>query len=127
MRRWVLFVVLLGVVALALPLAASPGGWAGSRYDKSECTYTKETNFLFCQTTFTVETVTSEQFAIPDETCPSGTRLVRRTGTFVEPWMAFDAYAGHTPHAKWNLFGDSSPLLGQEFWKDFTDTGLGCG
>ncbi len=126
MRRWVLFVVLLGVVALALPLTASAGGWAGSRYDKSECTYTKETNFLFCQSTFTVETVKTEQIAIPDETCPSGTRVFRRTGTFVEPWMVFDAFAGHTPHSKNNLFGNEVPLLGQEFWKDFTDTDLGC-
>jgi hypothetical protein len=126
MRRLVLSVMLLGVVALAFPLVASAGGWAGSRYDKSECTYTKESNLLYCQSTFTVETVKSEQIAIPDETCPSGTRVFQRTGTFVEPWMVFDGFEGHTPHAKGNLFGDEVPLLGQEFWKDFTDTDLGC-
>ena len=37
MKRLMLFVVLLGAVALALPLVASAGGWAGSIYDKSEC------------------------------------------------------------------------------------------
>jgi len=128
MRKWVLSVVALALIALGIPLLASAGGWAGSRYDKSECTYTKETNFLLCQTTFTVETVTTEQFGIADEACPiTGTRLVRRTGTFVEPWMVFDAFQGHTPHEKRRLFGQSEPLIGQEFWKDFTDTDLGCG
>jgi hypothetical protein len=126
MRKWVLSVVVLAVIALAIPLSAYAGGWAGSRYDKSECTYTKESNFLFCQTTFTVETVMTAQMAIADEACPSGTRLLRRTGTFVEPWTVFDAFEGHTPHAKWNLFGNEAPLAGQEFWKDFTDTDLGC-
>jgi hypothetical protein len=120
-------VVSLCLLALALPLAASAGGWAGSRYEKSECTYTKETNFLFCESTFTVETVKTEQIGLADETCETGTRLISRTGTFVEPWRVFDAFEGRTPHAKNNLFGNEFPLLGQEFWKDFTDTDLGCG
>ena len=125
MRRWVLTALLLGLIVLTFPLAAS-AGWGNSRYDKDDCTYTKESNVLFCETTFTVETVKTEEFAIPDETCPSGTRVTRRTGTFVEPWMVFDGFEGHTPQAKRNLFGNESPLLGQEFWKDYTDTNLGC-
>jgi hypothetical protein len=126
MRRWVLFVVLLGVVVLTLPLAASAGGWAGSIYDKSECTYTKESNFLFCETTRTFESVRTEQMAFPDATCPSGTKLVSRTGTFLEVWRTFDGFEGHTPHSKNNVFGNDVPLLDQWHWESFTDTDLGC-
>jgi hypothetical protein len=70
--------------------------------------------------------VTTEQMGIADELCPSGTRLVRRTGTYVEPTRVFDTYEGRTPHANRILFEGDVPLLGQEFWKDFTDVDLGC-
>jgi hypothetical protein len=125
MRRWVFTTLLLGLFTLAFPLAAS-AGWGNSPYDKSDCTYTKESNFLFCETIVTHQTVKTEQIGIADDSCPSGTRLFRRTGTFVEPTLVFDAFEGHTPHANRNLFGDDVPLLGQEFWKDFTDTEIGC-
>ena len=125
MRRFLLGLV-VAVVALALPIAASAGGWAGSRYDKTECTYSKETNSLFCESRFTVETFKTEQIAFPDAACPSGTRVISRTGWFVEPWRVFDGYTGHVPVSKHNTFGDEVPMLGLEFWRDFTDTALGC-
>ena len=73
------------------------------------------------------ESFQTQVLAFADESCPTGTRLVSRTGTFVEPTRVFDAFQGHVPNAKRNLFGNDVPLLGEEFWKDFTDTPLGCG
>ena len=126
MRKWVISVVALCLIALALPLAAS-AGWAGSRYDKTECTYTKETRSLVCQSTFTVvEENRTDEFAIPDETCPLGTRSIRRTGTFTEPWIVFDFFSGGpVPHEKYHLGGIESPS-GPGVWSNFTDTDLGC-
>jgi hypothetical protein len=114
------------VAMLAFPLAAS-AGWGNSAYDKDDCTYTKETNLLYCEGTILFETVKTEQMAIADASCSTGTRLIRRTGTYVEPTRVFDAYEGRTPHANRILFGNDVPLFGQEFWKDFTDVDLGCG
>jgi hypothetical protein len=126
MRRWVFTALPLALALLAFPLAAS-AGWGNSPYDKHDCTYTKETNILFCETTILFETVKTEQMGIADESCPSGTRLVRRTGTYVEPRRVFDTYEGRTPHENRMLFGNDVPLFGQEFWRDFTDVDLGCG
>ena len=125
MRRWVLFVVLLGVVALALPLTAS-AGWGNSPYDKSDCTYSKETNSMYCETIVNHEVVKTEEVRIADASCPSGFRLFSRTGTFVEPTLVFDGFDGPSPNANRNTFGDDVPLLGEEFWKDFSDTEIGC-
>lgn len=126
MSKWVLSVVVLGLITLATPLAASAGGWAGSRYDKSEYTYTKESNVLFCQSTFAVvEENKTDEFAIPDDSCPLGTRTIRRAGRFGEPWMVFDGFEGRVPHAKYVLFGNESPT-GPGVWESFADTDLGC-
>ena len=126
MVRRVILGLLVAATVLVFPIAGSAGGWAGSRYDKSECTYSKATNSLFCESTFTVETFTTERMAFPEESCPSGTRGVSRTGWFVEVWRVFDAYTGHTPVRKHNVFGNESPVFGLEHWRDFTDTDLGC-
>lgn len=121
-------VLLAAVVAAALTFTAtaSAGGWAGSRYDKSECTYSKESDSLYCEGTFTFEEFRTEQMALPDASCPSGTRLIGRTGWFVEIWLGFDGYTGHVPVSKHNTFGNEVPLLGLEHWRDYTDTDLGC-
>ena len=124
MKRLMLFVVLLGAVALALPLVASAGGWAGSIYDKSECSYSRDTNSLFCQTTVTVESARTEVMSFTDTSCPNGTRGVRRTGTHVEVTQFFDGFTGHTPVDNHHVFGNSFPVfIG---WREFTDTDLGC-
>jgi hypothetical protein len=122
MRRWVFTALLLALAMLTFPLAAG-AGWGNSPYDKSDCTYTKETNFLFCEKTFSVETVTTEQIGITDGSCPSGTRLFRRTGILVESTRVFDGFDGPAPNANRNVLGDDVP---QVFWKDFTDTEIGC-
>lgn len=124
MRNWVLSVVTLALIALAAPLVASAGGWAGSIYDKSECTYTKETNTLFCETARTTETFTTEQMTSPDATCASGLRLISRTGTRVEVTPVFDFYWGRAPVHTHNLGGNEG--LPSEHWENFTDTPLGC-
>jgi hypothetical protein len=126
MRRWVFTALLLVLAMLTFPLAAG-AGWGNSRYDKSDCTYTKETNVLFCETTIMFEIVKTEQMGIADESCPSGTRLVRRTGTYVEPTRVFHYYQGRTPHENRILLWDDETLVGQEFWTDFTDVDIGCG
>ena len=125
MRKWALSVVVLAGIALAIPLLAS-AGWAGSIYDRSECRYTKASNVLYCETTRRFANRMTEQMAIPDAACPSGTTLVSRRGTFVEVWRVFDAYAGRTPQRRNNLFGDDVPLLDRWHWQTFTDTPLGC-
>ncbi len=124
-RRIILGLV-VAAVALALPMAAIGGGWAGSRYDKSECTYSKDTNSLYCESTFSVESFMTEDRATPDASCPSGTRVTRRTGWFVEVWRVFDGYTGHAPVRHHNVFGNESPLFDLWHWRSFTDTDLGC-
>jgi hypothetical protein len=116
--------VLLCLLALVFPIASN-AGWGGSRYEKSDCTYSKETNLLFCEETFTIETLQTEQMTIPDASCTSTLRLVRRTGTYVEPTRVWAIYEGHVPRKR-ELTGDTTPVIGAEFWKDFTDVDLGC-
>lgn len=127
MRRWVFTALLLCLLALAFPLAVSAGGWAGSRYDKSECTYTKATNVLYCETIVTTETFMTAVMSIDDGSCPTGAlHQISRTGTFVEPQRSFEWFAGRTPHQRYMFAGNEEPLFGQEHWEDFTDTDLGC-
>ena len=126
MRR-VILGLLVAAIMLAFPIMGSAGGWAGSRYDKDECTYSKETNSLFCESTYTIETFTTERMSFADESCPpTNTRSVSRTGWSVEVWQVFDVYTGHTPVRKHNVFAGDSPLFELWHWRDFTDTDLGC-
>ncbi|HKX47043.1 MAG TPA: hypothetical protein VJM06_00125 [Gaiellaceae bacterium] len=125
MRRWVFTALLLGLSTLTFPFAAS-AGWGNSPYEKGDCTYTKETHSLYCETIVIHETVKTEVLSIADESCLSGLRQVSRTGTFVEPTFVFDGFDGPAPNANRNTFGDDVPLFGEEFWTDFTDTALGC-
>ena len=125
MRR-VILGLLVAAIVLAFPIVGSAGGWAGSRYDKSECTYSKAPDSLFCESTYTVEIFTTERMSFSDESCPNSLRGVSRTGWFVEVFRVFDAYTGHTPVRQHNVFGNTSPLFGLEHWRDFTDTDLGC-
>ena len=123
MRRWVFTALLFVLALLMFPLAAS-AGWGNWPYDKSDCTYTKESHSLYCETIVTHETVKTEVLSIADESCPSGLRQTSRTGTFVEQTFVFDGFDGPAPNANRNTFGNDIPLLG--LWKDFTDTALGC-
>lgn len=122
MKRVIVATVVL--VALMTVGTASAGGWAGSRYEKSDCTYTKETDLLYCEATFSSETFVTEEFAIPDAGCPSGTRLVRRTGWRVETFLAWDLYSGRTPVRHRNIAGNEG--FPDITWRDFTDVDLGC-
>ena len=77
-------VALAAVVGLlAMTGTASAGGWAGSRYAKSDCTYNRDTDTLFCAALFTSEEQATERFGMSDPSCTSAIRLVERTGTRV--------------------------------------------
>jgi hypothetical protein len=114
------------IIALLFAAQASAGGYAGSRYQKRECTYTKATNTLYCETQFTESTPTTVTMFVSDPTCvPSGTRVVQRTGTLVETFRVWDLYSGHVPLAKNGIGGDSAPV-GDGTWQDVVDTDMGC-
>jgi hypothetical protein len=125
MKRAIVVIIATAlVIALTSIGTASAGGWAGSRYEKSNCTYTKETNLLYCEATFTHEEFTSEDRAVTDESCPNGTRLIRRTGVRVDTWVGWDLYTGHTPVGHHSIAGNEG--LPETTWRDFTDVDLGC-
>ena len=122
MKKLMVATVLL--LALTSVGAASAGGWAGSRYDKSDCTYSKESNILYCEATFSHEGFATEDHAIADERCPNGLRLIRRTGWRTETWVGWDLYTGRTPVRHHSIAGnEGSPEVS---WRDFVDVDLGC-
>jgi hypothetical protein len=118
-------VVLAAVVGvLAITGTASAGGWAGSRYAKSDCTYDRGSDTLFCQAWFTSEEQVTEQFAAPDSTCPSTLRFFVRTGTRVTTFRGWGLFAGRTPVGHKELAGDEDGF--EISWRDVHDTALDC-
>jgi hypothetical protein len=120
-----------GIVAVAMLMGAADAraGWAGSRYEHSECTLNTAHGVrpsLYCETSVTqVEHNVTEIFGVADETCVSGLRLVQRTGTRITRFRVFDYYDGPVPLASFNFAGDEA---GFEFeWVDVVETDLGCG
>ena len=86
--------LVLVVSFLAFTSTAAAGGWAGSRYDKKNCIYDTESNFLSCSAWFADETYTTLTFGISDATCASTIRIVERTG-----WQV-------TTYRGWGVFWD---------------------
>jgi len=122
---------LTAVAAAFVSLLVAPSasaGWAGSRYEKSECTLqvTKSGRpFLFCETTFIVRFSFVDDFTVADSSCPSGERLMRREQTFEETWSGFDFYDGPAPVAQFAFAGNENPISSPRLLSDVT-TALGC-
>jgi hypothetical protein len=57
--------------------------WVLARYEKSDCTYTKSTNVLYCEARFRQEEQTTANLTVPDVSCATVLRLVQRTGLLV--------------------------------------------
>jgi hypothetical protein len=96
------------VVALALPSVAS-AGWAGSRYERSDCTRTNSDDGrpgLYCERWFTDASPNVVQDAVvADEACPSG-RLERTSGTLLTRYRGWDYYWGPAPLARFAFVGN---------------------
>ena len=118
-------VALAAVVGLlAMTGTASAGGWAGSRYAKSDCTYNRDTDTLFCAALFTSEEQATERFGMSDPSCTSAIRLIERTGTRITTFRGWGLFAGRTPVSHKELAGDEDGF--QFSWRNFTDRDLGC-
>jgi hypothetical protein len=114
------------LVALAFAAQASAGGYAGSRFQKSDCTYTKTSNTLSCSALFTSSIPNSTATVyVDDPTCAgSQMRVFQRTGTLVETIRAEATFSGRVPLARNELFADEVPV--SETWANYTDVDLGC-
>ena len=107
---------------------SASAGWAGSRYEKSECTFQVNQGGrpgLYCETTFIVRFSFLDEFTVADSSCPSGERTMRREQTFEETWMGFDIYHGPAPIAQFAFAGNESPISSPRLLSDVT-TALGC-
>jgi len=118
-------VALAAVVGLlAITGTASAGGWAGSRYAKSDCTYNRDTDTLFCAALFTDEEQATEQFGMSDLSCTSTIRLIERTGTRITTFRGWGLFAGRAPVGHKELAANEDSF--QFSWRNVTDRDLGC-
>jgi hypothetical protein len=123
MKRIVLLLVIAGLF-LGHATTANAGGWGGSRYDKSDCTYSKDTRTLFCEAWFTEEIFTTEQFAIADDSCASTTRLIERTGWRITTYRGWGLFDGPVPAAANEIAGNEDGFT--VTWRGYADRDLGC-
>jgi hypothetical protein len=118
--------LLIGLlIAAVMAETASAGGWAGSRYDREDCTYNAATDVLYCEAQFTQEEYTTMGIFGPFASCPSGYGSYERTGWLVTTWVGWDYYSGRAPVQVHNLgYGDEAQY---EFtWHDYTDVLIEC-
>jgi len=126
MKRLGLLALLIGLVVAAVPSVAS-AGWAGSRYNRSECALHVGKDgrpSLSCQSSFVETDVVTGELTVADASCPSGSRSVRRVQTIEMTWIVFDLYNGPVPLAAFNVGGDEFPVSTRLI--SSTDTDLGC-
>jgi hypothetical protein len=103
------------VVFFAVPSSAI-AGWAGSRYEKSDCTLSTASQGgkpgLYCETYFIgpQEVQSGDLLLMPDDTCPSGVRHVQEMLTLEVTYFGYDFYDGPVPLAKFNTGGDEFPV-----------------
>lgn len=124
MKRIALLLVIAGLFLGYATTANAAGGWGGSRYDKSDCTYSKETRTLYCEAWFTDEIHTTEQFVIADDSCTSTVRLIERTGWQMTTYRGWGLFNGPVPSAANEIAGDEDGFT--VTWRDYTDRDLGC-
>ena len=124
MKGIALLLVLAGLFLGHATTANAAGGWGGSRYEKSDCTYSKETRTLFCEAWFTEESYTTEQFAVPDDSCASTLRLIELTGWQMTTYRGWGLFYGTVPHTANEIAGNEDGFT--VTWRDVTDRDLGC-
>jgi hypothetical protein len=115
------------IFALGFASQASAGGFAGSRFSKGDCTYTKATNVLYCEARFTSSIPNSTAtILVSDSTCVgTETRVFRRTGTLLESFRAWAYFTGHVARARNEIVGDEDSF--EETWAPgLVDEDLGC-
>jgi hypothetical protein len=95
---------------VAVPTSAL-AGWAGSRYEKSECHFigVQGNPALACSSSFTTTEVRATDLLVADASCLSGFRAIHRVETVEVTWRVFDFYDGPVPLAKFNAGGDETP------------------
>ena len=127
MARATLFLSLTAFLLLLLIPGTASAGWAGSRYDHSECTLQADGGgrpSLTCQSSFLDTFLLVDELNVPDASCPSGQRVVRREQTIEETWIVFDFYNGPGPLARFNIAGNESPVSSRLV--SAVETSLGC-
>jgi hypothetical protein len=122
---------LTAVAAAFLFLLVAPSasaGWAGSPYEKSQCTLSVNHNgrpSLYCERTFIEAFQLVDEFTVADLSCPSGQRSMRRVQTFEWLWRSYDFYDGPVPLRQFNFGGNETPAGLEQLISDVT-TALGC-
>jgi hypothetical protein len=109
---------------LILASTAAAGGWAGSRYDKADCTYNKETDMVYCEARFTEESFTTQNLGLSDSSCPSTIRMIQRTGWRVTTYRGWGIFFGRVPVRHKEFAGNEDSF--DETWRDYIDVDLGC-
>jgi hypothetical protein len=109
---------------LVIPSTAAAGGWAGSRYDKDDCTYNVDADSLYCEAWFTDEVFTTMQLGMSDLTCASTIRIIERTGWLVTTYRGWGSFFGRVPVHHKEFVGNEDGY--EETWRDYTDVDLGC-
>lgn len=116
------------VCALVFGVATADAGWAGSRYSHSDCSLTSDgagRPGLVCHARFsTVTPNASSEILRTDDSCRSGLRVIRRTGTLVRSFLGEDRYNGPVPLSKFNIGGNETDF--QDQWVGLVETDLGC-
>jgi hypothetical protein len=112
-------------VFLVIPSTAS-AGWAGSPYERSDCTLSVGHDgrpSLACGKFFVVTEQVTTDLQVADASCPSGFRTIRRVETVETTVHIIDFYDGPVPLAKFNTGGNTS---GVPQVVSTVDTDLGC-
>ena len=116
--------VVLAVSFLMFTSTAGAGGWAGSRYDKTNCVYDPDSDLLSCSAWFADETYTTLMFGISDSTCASTIRIVERTGWQVTTYRGWGVFSGRVPTRQNELVGNEDSF--EESWRTYIDVDLRC-
>jgi len=115
------------VVFFAVPTSAI-AGWAGSPYEKSECTQMPVGDGgrpgLYCERHFTEEEVRSSVGSVPDSSCPSGFREIEQLQTIEVTWLVYDIFIGPVPLPQFAFAGNEVPV--SERLISTTEVDLGC-
>jgi hypothetical protein len=122
------FAAVAAAFLFLLVAASASAGWAGSAYEKSQCTLSVNQNerpSLYCERTFLDTFQLVDEFTVADSSCPSGERSMRRVQTFEWLWRSYDFYDGPVPLRQFNFGGNETPAGVEQLISEVT-TGLGC-
>jgi hypothetical protein len=115
------------VVLLAIPSSAI-AGWAGSRYERSDCTPLVGDGGrpgLYCETLF-IGPQEEQSFvvSVADSRCPSGFREIQQLKTFEVTYLGYGYFNGPVPLPKFETLGNEFPVSYRLI--STVDIDLGC-